>query len=131
MRLQSDLVELCLAALDGCLDGVRMQWDARAALAVVMAAGGYPISYAKGDAIDGLDAAAVGGDVKVFHSGTRAVGGKIVTDGGRVLTVVGLGDDVAHAQRRAYEAVARIRYANAYYRRDIGYRAVARLRARG
>ena len=129
MRLQSDLVELCLAALDGRLDGVRMQWDARAALAVVMAAGGYPISYAKGDAIEGLDGAAIGGDVKVFHSGTRVVGGKIVTDGGRVLTVVGLGADVALAQQRAYDAVGRIRYANAYYRRDIGYRAVARLRA--
>jgi phosphoribosylamine--glycine ligase len=129
MRLQSDLVELCLAALAGRLDGVAaMRWDPRAALGVVMAAGGYPISYAKGDPIDGLDA--VGHrDVKVFHSGTRAVGGKIVTDGGRVLTVVGLGDDIALAQRRAYEAVEKIRYSNAYFRRDIGYRAVARLRA--
>jgi len=127
MRLQSDLVELCTAALAGRLDGVQMRWDTRAALAVVMAAGGYPLSYAKGDAIDGLDAAAA--DVKVFHSGTREVGDKIVTDGGRVLTVVGLGDDIVVAQRRAYDGVARIRYANAYFRRDIGYRAVARIRA--
>jgi phosphoribosylamine--glycine ligase len=128
MRLQSDLVELCVAAMGGRLDGVEMRWDTRASLGVVMAAGGYPISYAKGDAIDGLDA--VGGrDVKVFHSGTRTVGGKIVTDGGRVLTVVGLGDDIALAQRRAYDAVLRIHYSNAYFRRDIGYRAVARVRA--
>ena len=128
MRLQSDLLELCTAALGGRLDTVQMRWDPRAALAVVMAAGGYPVSYARGDAIDGLDAA-VAPDVKVFHSGTRATGDKIVTDGGRVLTVVGLGDDIVIAQRRAYETVAQIRYANAYFRRDIGYRAVARVRA--
>jgi len=128
MRLQSDLVELCTAALAGRLDRVQMRWDRRAALGVVMAAGGYPLAYAKGDAIDGLDAA-VAADVKVFHSGTRAAGDKIVTDGGRVLTVVGLGDDIVAAQRRAYDGVARIRYANAYFRRDIGYRAVARVRA--
>jgi len=128
MRLQSDLVELCVAALDGRLDGATMRWDARAALAVVMAAGGYPVSYAKGDEIVGLDAAAAR-DVKIFHSGTRAVGDKIVTDGGRVLTVVGLGDDIVVAQRRAYEAVAQVRFSNAYFRSDIGYRAVARVRA--
>jgi len=128
MRLRSDLVELCTAALGGRLDTVQMRWDPRAALAVVMAAGGYPVSYARGDAIDGLDAA-VAPDVKVFHSGTRATGDKIVTDGGRVLTVVGLGDDIVIAQRRAYETVAQIRYSNAYFRRDIGYRAVARVRA--
>ena len=92
-----------------------------------MAAGGYPGSYAKGDPIEGLDAAP-GTDVKVFHAGTRMVGDQIVTDGGRVLTVVGLGEDVVVAQRRAYEGVARIHFKDAYYRRDIGYRAVARQR---
>jgi phosphoribosylamine--glycine ligase len=124
-RLDSDLVELCEAALAGRLDSVRLRWDPRVALAVVMAAGGYPGGYAKGDPIEGLDKA-VGVDVKVFHAGTRIAGNRIVTDGGRVLTVVGLGDDVVVAQRRAYQAVEQIHYANAYYRRDIGYRAVAR-----
>jgi phosphoribosylamine--glycine ligase len=95
-------------------------------LGVVMAAGGYPGSYTKGDAIDGLDTIADG--VKVFHAGTRVVGDRIVTDGGRVLTVVGLGEDVVAAQRRAYAAVERIHFKDAYYRRDIGYRAIARQR---
>jgi phosphoribosylamine--glycine ligase len=124
-RLDSDIVELCEAALAGRLESARLHWDRRVALAVVMAAGGYPVSYAKGDPIEGLDDVDAA-DVKVFHAGTRGVGGRVVTDGGRVLTVVGLGDDVVAAQRRAYEAVGRIHYANAYYRRDIGYRAVAR-----
>ena len=126
-RLGSDLVALCEAALAGRLDSVRMRWDPRVALAVVMAAGGYPGNYTKGDAIEGLDAVS-GSDVKVFHAGTRSVGDQVVTDGGRVLTVVGLGDDVVLAQRRAYQAIEKIRFANAYYRRDIGYRAVARQR---
>ena len=124
-RLESDVVELCEAALAGRLDSVELRWDPRVALAVVMAAGGYPAGYAKGDPIEGLDDAD-GSDVKVFHAGTRGVGDRIVTDGGRVLTVVGLGADVVAAQRRAYQAVGRIHYVNAYYRRDIGYRAVAR-----
>jgi phosphoribosylamine--glycine ligase len=126
-RLGSDLVALCEAALAGRLDSVRMRWDPRVALAVVMAAGGYPGNYTKGDAIEGLDAVS-GADVKVFHAGTRSEGDQVVTDGGRVLTVVGLGDDVVLAQRRAYQAIEKIRFANAYYRRDIGYRAVARQR---
>ncbi len=128
MRLESDIVELCEAALAGRLDGVQLKWDPRVALAVVVAAGGYPVSYAKGDPIDGLDAA-VGSDVKVFHAGTRMAGDRIVTDGGRVLTVVGLGADVVIAQRRAYEALEHVRFSKIYYRRDIGYRAVARQHA--
>jgi phosphoribosylamine--glycine ligase len=130
MRLESDIVELCRAALAGGLDAVRLQWDPRVALAVVVAAGGYPVGYSKGDAIDGLDAV-TGSDVKVFHAGTRSDGDRIVTDGGRVLTVVGLGEDVLIAQRRAYQALGRIHFAKAYYRRDIGYRAVAHLRRNG
>ena len=106
---------------------MRLQWDPRVALAVVVAAGGYPVSYSKGDPIDGLDSVA-GADAKIFHAGTRMVGDRVVTDGGRVLTVVGTGDDVAIAQRRAYDAIEHVHFANAYYRRDIGYRAVARLR---
>jgi len=127
MRLDSDLVELCEAALAGRLDTVQLQWDPRVALAVVVAAGGYPVSYAKGDPIDGLESV-INPDAKIFHAGTRMAGDRVVTDGGRVLTVVGTGDDVAVAQRRAYEAIRQVHFSNAYFRRDIGYRAVARLR---
>jgi len=127
MRLDSDLVELCEAALAGRLDTVQLQWDPRVALAVVVAAGGYPVSYAKGDPIDGLESV-INPDAKIFHAGTRMAGNRVVTDGGRVLTVVGTGDDVAVAQRRAYEAIRQVHFSNAYFRRDIGYRAVARLR---
>lgn len=127
MRLDSDLVELCEAAVAGRLDTVRLQWDPRVALAVVVAAGGYPVSYSKGDPIDGLESV-TNPDAKIFHAGTRMAGDRVVTDGGRVLTVVGTGDDVAIAQRRAYEAIRQVHFSNAYYRHDIGYRAVARLR---
>jgi phosphoribosylamine--glycine ligase len=128
MRLVSDLVPLCLAALAGRLDDAPLEWDPRAALGVVMAAGGYPGAYRRGDVITGLESIEAD-DVKVFHAGTRREGDRLVTDGGRVLTVVGLGADVAAAQRRAYAAVARIGWRDVYYRRDIGYRAVARERA--
>jgi phosphoribosylamine--glycine ligase len=125
MRLESDLVPLCLAALEGRLDRVSMTWDTRAALGVVMAAGGYPGDYRRGDEIAGVES--VGDDdLKVFHAGTRLDEDRLLTDGGRVLTVVGLGADVAAAQRRAYEGVARISWRDAYFRRDIGYRALAR-----
>ena len=127
MRLDSDIVELCEAALAGRLDSARLQWDPRVALAVVVAAGGYPASYSKGDPIEGLDSVS-GTDAKIFHAGTRVVGDRVVTDGGRVLTVVGTGDDVQIAQRCAYDAIRQVHFSNAYYRRDIGYRAVARLR---
>ena len=128
MRLKSDLVALCEAALDGALDGVRLSWDPRAALGVVMAAGGYPESYRTGDAISGLEVAArLPG--KVFHAGTQASGSQIVTAGGRVLCAVGLGDDVAAAQRQAYDLVRVIHWSSAQYRRDIGNRAIARSRA--
>lgn len=125
MRLQSDLVELCQAALDKRLDRVHATWDSRAALGVVMAAGGYPDDYATGDAIDGLPTEA-DPDHKVFHAGTALKNGKVITAGGRVLCVTALGTTVAQAQARAYDGVRGIRWRNAYFRTDIGYRAVAR-----
>ncbi len=125
MRLRSDLAALCLAALDGQLDRIEADWDPRPTLGVVMAAGGYPDGYDKGDAISGLDDAD-SDTVKVFHAGTAEQGGQVVTNGGRVLCVTALGDSVADAQRRAYEAVAKITWRDAYHRTDIGYRAVAR-----
>jgi phosphoribosylamine--glycine ligase len=125
MRLQSDLVDLCEAALNGALDRVDVRWDPRAALGVVMAAGGYPDSYHQGDPITGLDTAArLPG--KVFHAGTRTQGAQIVTAGGRVLCAVGLGDTVAAAQVQAYDLVHAIHWNLVQYRRDIGYRAIER-----
>ncbi len=126
VRLQSDLVQHCLDALEGKLDQAETQWDSRTALGVVMAAGGYPDSYDKGDAISGLDN--IDDDaVKVFHAGTTEdEDGNIVTAGGRVLCVVALGDNVSSAQKRAYEAVNKIQWKDVYYRHDIGHRAIAR-----
>jgi phosphoribosylamine---glycine ligase len=123
MRLQSDLVELCEAAIDGNLQGFDVKWDPRAALGVVMAAGGYPDAYSQGDPISGLDAAAqLPG--KVFHGGTREAGGRIVTAGGRVLCAVGLGDSVRAAQHQAYNLVHAIHWNLVQYRLDIGHRAI-------
>jgi len=126
LRLKSDLVALCEAALDRRLDKVQAEWDARASLGVVLAAGGYPGSYDKGDAISGLDATQAEG-VKVFHAGTQLKDDAVVTSGGRVLCVCALGEDVADAQRRAYKAVGNISWKNIYFRCDIGHRAIARL----
>ncbi|MDH3280217.1 MAG: phosphoribosylamine--glycine ligase [Gammaproteobacteria bacterium] len=125
MRLNTDLVAVCNAALDGALHSQTVEWDNRAALGVVMAAGGYPGAYRKGDVIEGLDGldSAVG---KVFHAGTTQRDGAIVTDGGRVLCVTALGETVSEAQRSAYDMVAQIHWPDAYWRTDIGYRAVAR-----
>jgi phosphoribosylamine--glycine ligase len=127
-RLRSDLTALCEAALDGRLDQVSMDWDPRAALGVVMAAGGYPDTVRKGDVIEGLEAAArLPG--KVFHAGTATgPGGEVLTHGGRVLCAVGLGDCVGAAQREAYALVHAIHWRDAQYRRDIGHRAIARER---
>jgi phosphoribosylamine--glycine ligase len=125
IRLQSDLAELCDAALDGRLDEMTAEWDPRAALGVVMAAGGYPGIYEKGHAVEGL--AAANNDItRVFHAGTAIDGDSIVTNGGRVLCVTALGQSVTDAQRNAYDAVARIHWDGVYFRTDIGYRAVAR-----
>ncbi len=125
LRLKSDLVELCEAALDGRLDRVQADWDPRASLGVVLAAGGYPGSYRKGDVIEGLEGA-VGEGLKVFHAGTAEADGNIVTAGGRVLCACALGDTVAEAQRRAYELVQKISWPDMYYRKDIGHRAIGR-----
>ena len=125
MRLRSDLVELCQQALAGGLAEAELLWDDRVALGVVMAAGGYPLGYDKGDVISGL-AEMTDQDVKTFHAGTTVVDGEVVTNGGRVLCVVGLGDTVAAAQAKAYAGVAQIDWRDCYYRRDIGYRAISR-----
>jgi phosphoribosylamine---glycine ligase len=125
-RLQSDLVALCNAALDGALDTVDCRWDPRVALGVVLAAEGYPGAYRKGDVIEGLDADAGQEDVKIFHAGTREKGGIVFTSGGRVLCAVALGADVAEAQRKAYALADRIHWLGAFCRRDIGWRAIAR-----
>ncbi len=125
VRLQSDLVSLCEAALDGKLDSARADWDPRCAIGVVLAAGGYPGSYPRGTPISGLDAEQPA-HVKVFHAGTALDGGQIVTAGGRVLCVTALGDDIASAQRDCYAAADRIRWDGMTLRRDIGWRAIAR-----
>jgi phosphoribosylamine--glycine ligase len=124
LRLRSDLVTLCEAAMDGTLGEARAEWDERVAVGVVMAAGGYPESYRKGDPIDGLDQEQP--DSKVFHAGTTEEGGNVVTAGGRVLCVCALGDNVSSAQAAAYTRAQSIHWEGAFYRTDIGYRAIAR-----
>ena len=124
-RLNSDLVELCLAAIDGNLASKSVDWDPRAALGVVMAAGGYPSSYRKGDTISGLPQV-IGIEGKVFHAGTAMDGDDVVTSGGRVLCVVGLGDTVAAARDAAYAQAGQISWDDHFFRHDIGHRAIAR-----
>ncbi|MCG5501427.1 phosphoribosylamine--glycine ligase [Ectothiorhodospira lacustris] len=125
MRLRSDLIELLEAALAGRLDRTEADWDPRAALGVVLAAGGYPADYRKGDEIRGLpDTDAE--DAKVFHAGTALRDDRVVTQGGRVLCAVGLGERVSDAQARAYALTKQLSWDDVYYRTDIGYRAVAR-----
>ncbi len=125
MRLQSDLVELCLRSFDGTLTSEPAQWDPRAALGIVMASAGYPEKYAKGREIRGLDQD-FGSDVKVFHAGTRMEDGRVLTDGGRVLCAVALGETVTLAQQRGYAAARAIHWDGVFFRTDIGYRAIAR-----
>ena len=122
MRMKSDLVDLLDHAVNGTLDRAEVSWDRRAALGVVIAASGYPEEPRKGDPVTALPADA--DDCVVFHAGTQAVDGQLVTSGGRVLCVTALGDSVRSAQRRAYEAVAQVRFDGAQYRRDIGHRAI-------
>lgn len=125
MRLKSDLVALCNAALDKQLDQTTAEWDPRPALGVVLAAAGYPGDYPKGDVISGLDIAD-NADCKVFHAGTADNGSDITTAGGRVLCVTALGDTVADAQQRAYQSVKTIHWDGVYFRTDIGHRAITR-----
>ena len=128
MRLQSDLLEICHRAIAGELQGLQLQFDPRVALGVVVAAGGYPEGYNKGDVITGLDKELA--DTKVFHAGTAIDDSdQVVTNGGRVLCVVGLGDNVGLAQARAYERAGLISWPGSFYRGDIGYRAIAREQA--
>ena len=125
MRLQSDLVELCQAACQGQLADKTIAWDERAAVGVVMAAGGYPASYKKGDVISGIPAADE--NSKVFQAGTRLdEKGQVLTNGGRVLCVTALGKTVTEAQQLAYEKIGQIDWKDAYYRKDIAHRAMAR-----
>ena len=122
MRLNSDLDSLCLAAINGELSEQRIEWDKRPALGVVMAAGGYPESFAKGAVIEGLSYEQ--SDVKVFHAGTAVDNEQVVTSGGRVLCVCALGDNLAEAQQKAYAGVGKINWPDVYFRTDIGHRAL-------
>ena len=128
MRLQSDLVAACDAVLDGRAKDVELKWDQRAAVGVVMASGGYPSSTDTGHAISGLALTKSdnAGDTWVFHAGTSEKGGEVINSGGRVLCVVGLGDNVTAAQSTAYQRLKQIQWQGAFYRTDIGYRAIAR-----
>jgi phosphoribosylamine---glycine ligase len=126
LRLMSDLVPALLASRDGILKSFDLRWYADPALTVVMAAKGYPGAYARGTVIEGLDEAAKIEGVEIFHAGTKAEAGKILANGGRVLNVSAIGKTVRQAQARAYEAIARIRWPEGFYRHDIGWRAVER-----
>ncbi|WP_449430980.1 phosphoribosylamine--glycine ligase [Pseudomonas putida] len=125
LRLESSLVLLIEAAFAKALDKVEAQWDPRPSLGVVLAAGGYPGDYAKGDAITGLDAAAKL-EGKVFHAGTALKDGQVVTAGGRVLCATALGATVEAAQQQAYRLAEQVKWEGSFYRKDIGYRAIAR-----
>ncbi|MFN7550260.1 MAG: phosphoribosylamine--glycine ligase [Pseudomonadota bacterium] len=125
LRLRSDLVDLVEAALDGRIGDARAAWDPRPALGVVLAAGGYPGKVRSGDPIEGLDAP-LPADAWLFHAGTRLDDGRVVSAGGRVLAACAIGDSIAAARERAYAALAPIRLAGSFFRRDIGHRALAR-----
>jgi phosphoribosylamine--glycine ligase len=124
MRLKCDLLEVMLAVCEGKLDRVQLNWDPRPAVCVVLSSGGYPGDYEKGKPITGLDEAAKLKDVFVFHAGTAKQDGAIVTNGGRVLGVTALGDTIADAKERAYQAVDMIHFEGAYCRRDIADKAI-------
>lgn len=125
LRMKSDIVALCQAAIDGKLDQCSSDWDERAAVGIVLAAGGYPGSYIKGDAISGLPETETEGE-KAFHAGTALKDGQVVTSGGRVLCATALGNTVTEAQSRAYTLAKAISWDGAFYRSDIAYRAIAR-----
>ncbi len=124
MRLKSDLVEIMQAVIDGKLDDVTLEWDSRPTVCVVLASGGYPGSYEKGKVITGLDEAGAMDDVVVFHAGTTMQGDQVVTSGGRVLGVTALGETIADAQTRAYQAVDKIHFDGMTCRRDIAQKAI-------
>ena len=124
MRLKTDLLEVMLAVADGRLDQITLEWDPRPAVCVVAASGGYPGKYKSGLPISGIEQADAMPDVKVFQAGTKADGKRILTDGGRVLSVCALGKDVRDAQRRAYDAIKHIQFEGMHYRKDIGHQAL-------
>jgi phosphoribosylamine--glycine ligase len=126
MRLKSDLLEVMLAVCNGKLDEVMLRWDQRPAVCVVMAAGGYPGEYEKGKIITGIEQAEQLEDVVVFHSGTAIKNGNVITNGGRVLGVTAMGQTIAKAKAKAYEAVDKIKFDGAYCRRDIADKAIKR-----
>ena len=126
LRLQSDLVAHCMAALEGTLDQQTTKWDPRPSIGVVLAAGGYPGSYRGGDVISGFSDLSDSPNEKVFHAGTSMSDGKVVTSGGRVLCATAIGQTVSEAQARAYEVAAKIHWDDVYLRDDIGWRAIAR-----
>jgi phosphoribosylamine--glycine ligase len=126
LRLKSDLLEVCLAVCDGTLDDVTLKWDPRPAVCVVMASGGYPGDYEKGKIITGLEKAEQLEGVEVFHAGTKVANGDVVTSGGRVLGVTAVGEEIADAKSKAYEAVDMIEFEGAYCRRDIADKAINR-----
>jgi phosphoribosylamine--glycine ligase len=128
MRLKSDLVDVMLAATEERLDQIELEWDRRCALGVVMAAHGYPMNPRKGDTITGLPKDE--DDAVVFHAGTTMQDGQVLTSGGRVLCVTVLADSVKQAQQRAYEVAKGIHFDGMQYRRDIGFRAIAKLSIR-
>lgn len=125
MRMQSDLVELCLTAIEGKLDQAESKWDPRASIGIVLAADGYPASYNKGDVISGLPSQEIAGE-KIFHAGTADKDGQVVTNGGRVLCATALGKSVSEAQAQAYQLAKQIDWDGMFHRNDIGYRAIAR-----
>ena len=127
VRLKSDLVPVMLAAIEGKLSSVSLEWDKRPSVCVGMASGGYPEAYQKGKTISGLGQAAEMQDVVVFHAGTSKKDNQIVTSGGRVLGVTALGEDIQQAVDRAYAATKVIKFDGAHYRTDIAHRALARL----
>jgi phosphoribosylamine--glycine ligase len=129
LRLMSDILPALIASRDGVLKNFDLRWHPKAALTVVMAANGYPGNYAKGSVIDGLDAAGAIDGVQIFHAGTKSDGGKILANGGRVLNVSALGGSVSEAQKKAYQAVDKIRWPDGFCRRDIGQLAVEREKA--
>jgi len=125
MRLESDLLDLCNAALDKKLSSHTIKWDTRSALGVVIASGGYPNKYNTGDVVAGLPVKP-SNNSKVFHSGTSTVDGNVVTSGGRVLCAVGLGANISYAKEEAYKVAKEIHWERSFFRDDIGYRAIER-----
>ncbi|MBM3213057.1 phosphoribosylamine--glycine ligase, partial [Candidatus Poribacteria bacterium] len=123
-RLKSDIIPIIQACIDGTLDKIQMEWTKEPAVCVVMASGGYPDKYEKGKTIIGLDKASEMKDVMVFHAGTAKQDDRIVTNGGRVLGVTALGTDIKDAIDRAYKAVGKISFDKAYFRTDIGHKAI-------